>query len=123
MAICAAVHKLLRDGIAFRDRWFLMQVCPTYFGVTSDIVQLASICHEYGAPLLVDEAHGAHFAFHASFPEPALAQDADVAIQSTHKVYCWLSLSMQFLSAVTVINTGKWSSWMMLCRVMVCRCC
>lgn len=65
---------------------FIIQVCPTYFGVTSDIAQLASICHEDGTPLLVDEAHGAHFAFHASFPEPALALGADVTIQSTHKV-------------------------------------
>lgn len=70
-----------------------MQVCPTYFGVTSDIAVLASICHDFGAPLLVDEAHGAHFAFHASFPVPALAQGADVAIQSTHKVITCTSWS------------------------------
>ncbi|BDA50669.1 Arginine decarboxylase [Coccomyxa sp. Obi] len=71
----------------------VLLVCPTYFGVTSDIAHLASICHEHGAPLLVDEAHGAHFAFHASFPEPALALGADVTIQSTHKVLSSLGQS------------------------------
>ncbi|EIE20455.1 PLP-dependent transferase [Coccomyxa subellipsoidea C-169] len=71
----------------------VLVVCPTYFGITSDIAQLASICHEHGAPLLVDEAHGGHFAFHASFPAHALAQGADVTIQSTHKVLSSLGQS------------------------------
>ncbi|CAL8465074.1 g4609 [Coccomyxa elongata] len=77
----------------YRHVGAVLLVCPTYFGVTSDIAQLASICHEHGAPLLVDEAHGAHFAFHASFPQPALALGADVTIQSTHKVLSSLGQS------------------------------
>ncbi|WP_414690171.1 hypothetical protein [Nostoc sp.] len=37
-------------------------------------------------PLLVDEAHGAHFAFHPELPTPALAAGADLTVQSIHKV-------------------------------------
>ena len=62
-----------------------MQVCPTYYGVCSDVAALARCAHEHGVPLIVDEAHSAHFAFHGDFPTPALAQGADISIQSTHK--------------------------------------
>lgn len=58
---------------------------PTYEGVVSDIQAIAEICHERGIPLLVDEAHGAHFGFHKYFPESAVALGADVVIQSIHK--------------------------------------
>ncbi len=33
------------------------------------VAELADICHEHGVPLIVDEAHGAHFAFHEAFPQ------------------------------------------------------
>lgn len=61
---------------------------PTYEGVVSDIASLAKICHAHGVPLLVDEAHGAHY---LPFAEPlgwqggAVAAGADVVVQSAHK--------------------------------------
>jgi len=30
---------------------------------------LAEVCHESNVPLIVDEAHGSHFAFHSAFPQ------------------------------------------------------
>jgi arginine decarboxylase len=60
-------------------------VSPTYHGVCSDVQQIVAITHCYNIPLIVDEAHGAHFAFHPDLPAAALAAGADVAIQSTHK--------------------------------------
>ncbi len=36
---------------------------PTYDGVVSDVRGIAEVCHRYGVPLIVDEAHGAHFPF------------------------------------------------------------
>lgn len=58
---------------------------PTYEGVVSDIQAIAEICHERGIPLLVDEAHGAHFGLDPYFPESAVKLGADVVIQSIHK--------------------------------------
>lgn len=60
-------------------------VSPTYEGVVSDISSIAGILHERQIPLIVDEAHGAHFGFHPYFPERALKQGADVVINSLHK--------------------------------------
>lgn len=58
---------------------------PTYEGIVSDIRQIADICHKYGALLMIDEAHGAHFGFDKYFPETAVRLGADFVVQSLHK--------------------------------------
>lgn len=63
----------------------VMLVSPTYDGVCSDVRQIAEICHCYGVPLIVDQAHGAHFPFSEYFPEDAVSAGADVVIHSVHK--------------------------------------
>lgn len=64
----------------------LFLVNPSYYGICSDLRQIADICHEYGALLLVDEAHGGHFYFHEQLPLGALQAGADLCVQSMHKV-------------------------------------
>jgi arginine decarboxylase len=64
----------------------VMMLYPTYQGVCNDIEAIARLVHQYDLPLLVDEAHGAHFNFHRDLPISALAAGADLAVQSTHKV-------------------------------------
>ncbi len=59
---------------------------PTYEGIVSDIAKIAEIVHEYQIPLIVDEAHGAHFGFHEAFPQTAVRSGVDAVIQSMHKV-------------------------------------
>ncbi len=63
----------------------VMMVYPTYFGVCGDVEAVAHLTHNYNIPLLVDEAHGAHFAFHPNLPISALKAGADLSIQSIHK--------------------------------------
>lgn len=60
-------------------------VSPTYDGVVSDVEAVAEAAHEKGIPLIVDEAHGAHFGFHPYFPKNANAKGADIVIHSLHK--------------------------------------
>jgi arginine decarboxylase len=67
------------------DAKAVLLVSPTYYGVCSDVEAIAQLTHRYNIPLLVDEAHGAHFAFHSDLPLPALQAGADLAVQSTHK--------------------------------------
>jgi arginine decarboxylase len=61
-------------------------VSPTYFGAVADVAGLASVAHEHGVPLIVDEAWGAHLAFHDDLPTHALALGADVVVSSIHKI-------------------------------------
>lgn len=58
---------------------------PTYDGVVSDVKTIAELAHRHHIPLIVDEAHGAHFGFAPGFPEKALALGADAVIESMHK--------------------------------------
>ena len=48
--------------------------------------RLSNITKQHNIPLLVDEAHGGHFAFHEQLPPSALSVGADLTVQSTHKV-------------------------------------
>ena len=58
---------------------------PTYDGVVSDVAKIAEIVHRHNLPLIVDEAHGAHFGMHPVFPESSVKLGADLVIHSLHK--------------------------------------
>ncbi len=59
---------------------------PSYYGLARDLEDVAAVCHDRRVPLIVDEAHGAHFHFlPAGSPQPAIAAGADLAVQSCHK--------------------------------------
>lgn len=58
---------------------------PTYEGVVSDIEGIVKVAHERNIPVLVDEAHGAHFGFHHAFPQNGIKKGADLVIHSLHK--------------------------------------
>ncbi len=61
-------------------------VSPTYFGAVADVAGLVEVAHSHGVPLVVDEAWGAHLAFHEDLPAHALSLGADLVISSTHKI-------------------------------------
>ena len=69
----------------YPDTEAVLLTSPTYDGVVSDIAAIAALAHEKGVPLIVDEAHGAHFGFSQGFPQKALAFGADLCIESVHQ--------------------------------------
>lgn len=84
-------HCLTPDAVQqaleqFPQAKAVLLVYPTYEGICGDISAIVTLAHDYGIPLLVDEAHGPHFAFHPDLPQSALAAGADLAVQSTHKM-------------------------------------
>lgn len=66
---------------------------PNYYGMGKDLSGIAEACHRYQIPLLVDEAHGAHYSQHHRFPISALAAGADGVVQSTHKMLAAMTMS------------------------------
>jgi arginine decarboxylase len=64
----------------------LLVTRPSYYGTAMPLEDIAESLHAQGKPLLVDEAHGAHFGFHPSLPASALSCGADIVVQSTHKL-------------------------------------
>lgn len=59
---------------------------PTYYGVAGiGLKEIIDLCHARSVPVLVDEAHGAHFIVGPPFPKSALDLGADVVVHSAHK--------------------------------------
>ena len=58
---------------------------PTYEGIVMHIQRIKMWIKQYKIPLIVDEAHGAHFPFYEKFPKSAITKGADIVIQSVHK--------------------------------------
>lgn len=81
--LASDVEKKLEEQPDIRA---VLIVSPTYDGVVSDVEAIAEVVHQHGIPLIVDEAHGAHFPFGKGvFPRSALDCGADLVIQSLHK--------------------------------------
>ncbi len=78
--------KKLEETIAQnQDAKAVFVTTPNYYGMTGDVSKYAEIAHRYNMPLLVDEAHGAHYGMHPELPETAVRLGADLVVQSAHK--------------------------------------
>ena len=79
---CKEIEEILKKEKEIKA---VVIVSPTYDGVLSDVENIAKTVHKYHIPLIVDEAHGAHFGFHKAFPKNANEKGADIVIHSLHK--------------------------------------
>lgn len=90
---------------------------PTYYGICSDIAEIAAVLHSRGKILIVDEAHGAHFTFSRELPKSAVSLGADVCIQSAHKTLPALGqCSLLHVSQNSLININRLEKILTLLR-------
>lgn len=78
-------EKVKEMLITYPNIKLIVITSPTYEGIVSNIKEIANLAHEKGIPLLVDEAHGAHFGFYKGFPKTSIENQADIVIHSVHK--------------------------------------
>ncbi|MCP8971203.1 aminotransferase class I/II-fold pyridoxal phosphate-dependent enzyme [Ectobacillus ponti] len=71
--------------VAYPDIKAVILTHPNYYGMGQDLQDIITYAHNQNMPVLVDEAHGAHFCLGDPFPQSALAYGADVVVQSAHK--------------------------------------
>ena len=83
---CPVTPEILEDALAALPEApaAVYLTSPDYLGNVQPVAQLARVCHAHGAPLLVDNAHGAYLHF---LPTPAhpLDEGADLCCDSAHK--------------------------------------
>ncbi|SFV00085.1 aminotransferase class I/II-fold pyridoxal phosphate-dependent enzyme [Alicyclobacillus macrosporangiidus] len=79
----AEVARMLADARGIRAVYV---TSPTYAGVRAPVRELAEVAHRHGVPLIVDEAHGAHFGLVPELPPHSIQEGADVVVQSVHKM-------------------------------------
>jgi arginine/lysine/ornithine decarboxylase len=63
----------------------LILTYPNYYGMANELEKIIALAHARCIPVLVDEAHGAHFISGGSFPKSAVQLGADIVVQSAHK--------------------------------------
>ena len=68
---------------------------PTYEGFYSQLTK-------FNIPVIVDEAHGAHYHFSEHLPKPGLEYGADIVVQSWHK-------TLGSLTQTGVVHSGRYS--------------
>ncbi|CAM0878068.1 unnamed protein product [Alopecurus aequalis] len=106
-----ALKELQNDG---KKIGAVLVTSPTYHGICSNVQGVVDVCHPFNIPVIVDEAHGAHFRFHDSFPSTAIEQGADLAVQSTHKVLSSLTQSSMLHMNGGLIDADKVSQCLQL---------
>ncbi|MHA6260495.1 aminotransferase class I/II-fold pyridoxal phosphate-dependent enzyme [Sporosarcina sp. CAU 1771] len=81
---------------------------PTYYGETGiDLKDIIQLCHVQEIPVLVDEAHGAHFVVGEPFPHSALELGADVVVHSAHKTLPAMTMASFLHVKSTLIDPKK----------------
>ncbi len=81
---------------------------PDYYGRAMDLASLAGAAKEAGMALLVDEAHGAHFAAAPDLlPATALSQGADMTCQSAHKTLPALTPASLLHVSEEALDSGR----------------
>lgn len=78
--------KTVRNAIeSYPNAKALILTNPNYYGLTVNLKEATELAHSYNIPVLVDEAHGAHFKAGEKFPISAVDIGADIIVHSAHK--------------------------------------
>ncbi|KGP78082.1 MULTISPECIES: aminotransferase class I/II-fold pyridoxal phosphate-dependent enzyme [unclassified Paenibacillus] len=86
LAVMPSLETVQAAVQAYPEAKSVLVTLPNYYGMGADLTPIAEFCHAAGMPLLVDEAHGAHYGQHPELPASALSCGADGVVQSTHKM-------------------------------------
>lgn len=81
---------------------------PSYQGIVAPVQEIIEIAHRFGLPVIVDEAHGAHFGLINEFPEHSVRLGADIVVQSVHKMLpgltqtAWIHVQGNLVDAASI---------------------
>ena len=87
----------------------IVLVNPHYQGYASEIKPLVELCHQFGIPVLVDEAHGSYFLFceDSDLPNSAVNAKADLVVHSLHKSLNGLTQTAMLWHHGNIIDKSK----------------
>lgn len=96
----------------------MLLTTPGYYGENLPLKRICQAAHAQNIPVIVDAAHGAHFAIKVSgsslreksWPRSALSQGADLVAQSAHKTLPALTPASLLHLSQSAIDSGRVSS-------------
>ncbi|USK59903.1 aminotransferase class I/II-fold pyridoxal phosphate-dependent enzyme [Peribacillus asahii] len=80
---------------------------PNYYGLSQELSSIITVAHDKGIPVLVDEAHGAHFSADNRFPQSAIEAGADVVVHSAHKTLPAMTMGSYLHVNTTLVNKER----------------
>lgn len=112
LAGCVALETVQEAIRRYPEAKGVFLTNPSYYGMGRDLGAYAAAAHEWGMPLLVDEAHGAHFGFHEQVPPSALSCGADAVIQSTHKMLSAMTMGAMLHVQGDLVDADRIAGWL-----------
>ena len=100
--------------IAYPETKAIILTYPNYYGLADNLVSIINLAHEKGVPVLVDEAHGAHFSLGAPFPQSAIEAGADVVVHSAHKTLPAMTMGSYLHVNSSLIDKGRISFYLQM---------
>lgn len=85
---------------------------PNYYGMGIDLEASIAYAHAHKIPVLVDEAHGAHFCLGEPFPKSALAYGADIVVHSAHKTLPAMTMGSYLHINSHLVNEERVSAYL-----------
>jgi arginine/lysine/ornithine decarboxylase len=73
---------------------------PDYYGKMKDIKAISGLCKKYSVPLVTDNSHGSHLAFHKDGELHPIKAGADISVDSVHK-------TLPALTGAAILHTAK----------------
>lgn len=106
LAVIPSTHCIEQALQTYPQARAVLLTSPNYYGMGRDLTDIAKLCHQYNMPLLIDEAHGAHYGHHPRFPQSALTAGADAVVQSTHKMLSAMTMGAMLHVQGKLLNRG-----------------
>ncbi|MFX3624227.1 MAG: aminotransferase class I/II-fold pyridoxal phosphate-dependent enzyme [Ectobacillus sp.] len=85
---------------------------PNYYGMAYNLKEIIALAHQKGIPVLVDEAHGAHFCLGSPFPKSAIEYGADIVVHSAHKTLPAMTMGSYLHINSTIVEAEKVSLYL-----------
>ncbi|MED1048349.1 aminotransferase class I/II-fold pyridoxal phosphate-dependent enzyme [Bacillus mycoides] len=108
------VHdEIIKEAITkYSNAKALILTHPNYYGMGIDLEASIAYAHSHKIPVLVDEAHGAHFCIGDPFPKSALVYGADIVVHSAHKTLPAMTMGSYLHINSRLVSEEKVSSYL-----------
>ncbi|WIY61384.1 aminotransferase class I/II-fold pyridoxal phosphate-dependent enzyme [Bacillus arachidis] len=106
-------HEVIKRAVKqYPEAKALILTHPNYYGMGVDLKESIMCAHAHKIPVLVDEAHGAHFCIGEPFPKSALEYGADIVVHSAHKTLPAMTMGSYLHINSDLVHEEKVSSYL-----------